>query len=286
MPTRSVPSGVPLLVLAGLLAGTGGLLGSLFATATGLGPLAVAGYRLACAGGLLLVGAQRLPRTGAAWRRVAVTAVLAAQVQAGYFAAVALTSVGLATLVTVGAAPVLVLLVERVLGRPGSRRTAVACGLAGLGLALLVGWSGEGQVLPGAGLALLAAAGFAGMTLLGARAGPEPAVAALGPALTIGGAALLAVAAATGGIGFAPTPVSVGLLVAFAVLPTALVYALYFRGLATAPAAVAAVIVVLEPLTGAVLATLLLGERLGAVQIAGAVLVGAAVVLAARAQRP
>lgn len=104
-----------------------------------------------------------------AWRRIAVTAALAAQVQPGYFGAVALTSVGLATLV--GAAPVLP--AERVLGRPGSRRTVMACGLAGPGLALPVGWSGGGQVLPGAGLALLAAAGFAGLTLLGARAGFE-----------------------------------------------------------------------------------------------------------------
>lgn len=277
-----VPSGVPLLVLAGVLAGTGGLLGVLLATATGLSPLAVAGYRLACGGGLLLVGSRRLPRGGAEWRRTAAIAVLAAQVQAGYFGAVALTTVSLATLVTVGAAPVLVLLAERLLGRPGSRRTTAACGLAVLGLGLLVGWSGEGQVAAGTGLALLAAAGFAGMTLLGTRPGPEPAVAAVGPALTVGGAALLAVAAATGGIGFTPTAASVGLLVAFAVLPTALVYALYFRGLATAPAAVAAVIVLLEPLTGAVLAAVLLGERLGVVGTAGAVLLGAAVLLAAR----
>lgn len=285
MPVLSCSSGVPLLILAGLLAGTGGVLGSLLATATGLSPLAVAGYRLVCGGVLLLIGTRRLPRDRA-WRQTAVLAVFVAQVQAGYFGAVALTTVGLATLVTVGAAPVLVVMAERMLGRQGSRRAVVACGLAVLGLGLLVGWSGEGQVAAGAGLALLAAAGFAGMTLLGARAVRGPAVVDVGPALTIGGAVLLAVAAASDGIGFTPTPVSVGLLVAFALLPTALVYALYFRGLATAPPAVAAVIVLLEPLTGAVLATLLLGERLGAVQVAGAVLMGAVVVLAARAPRP
>ncbi|MHA6780482.1 EamA family transporter [Pseudonocardia saturnea] len=175
----------------------------------------------------------------------------------------------------------LVLLADR-RGRSGSGRTAVACGLAVLGLGLLVGWSGEGQVMAGAGSALLAAAGFAGMTLLGA--GPTPTV-VVGPADALGGALLLAVAAVTGGIGFTPTAAAVGLLGAFALLPTALVYALYFRGLVTAPPAVAAVIVLLEPLTGAVLAAVVLGERLGAVQLAGAVLVGGAVVLAARARR-
>jgi DME family drug/metabolite transporter len=43
-----------LLVLAGVLWGTGGLFGSLLAARTGLSPLAVAGYRLAVGGALLL----------------------------------------------------------------------------------------------------------------------------------------------------------------------------------------------------------------------------------------
>jgi len=69
------------------------------------------------------------------------------------------------------------------------------------------------------------------------------------------------------------------------VLPTALAYACYFRGLATATASVGAVAALLEPLTAAVLAAVVLGERLGVAGTVGAVLVGAAVVLAGRQER-
>src|SRR5688500_11674111 len=107
---------MPFLVLAGVLWGTGGLLGSLLSERTGLSALAVAGYRLT-GGGLVLVvllaASGRWPRGPAAWRRVAAVGALAAVFQAAYFTAVSLTSVSLATLVTIGSAPVIVLLVER-----------------------------------------------------------------------------------------------------------------------------------------------------------------------------
>ena len=47
-------------------------------------------------------------------------------------------------------------------------------------------------------------------------------------------------------------------------------YTLYFRGLRSAAVSTAALLTLLEPLTGAVLAALLLGERLSATGIAGA----------------
>jgi DME family drug/metabolite transporter len=280
------PAGVPLLLAAGVLWGTGGLLGSLLATATGLSPLGVAGYRLFTGGGLLLAGLLVLrrpaPRGRAARLRTVVTALLAAAFQAAYFAAVALTSVALATLVTIGAAPVLVVLAERLRGRPGSRRTAVACGLAVVGLGLLVGVPGPAGVpVAGAALALLAAAGFAAMTLLAAR--PVPGLddaTTTAVAFTLGGALLLAVAAPLTGIAFTPGPAALALLVGLGVLPTALAYTLFFRGLRRASPATGAVAALLEPLTGALLAALVLGEHLGPAGLVGAALVGAAVVLA------
>ncbi len=288
MPASSppAPAGVPLLLAAGVLWGTGGLLGSLLATATGLSPLGVAGYRLFTGGGLLLAGLLVLrrpaPRGRAARLRTVVTALLAAAFQAAYFAAVALTSVALATLVTIGAAPVLVVLAERLRGRPGSRRTAVACGLAVVGLGLLVGVPGPAGVpVAGAALALLAAAGFAAMTLLAAR--PVPGLddaTTTAVAFTLGGALLLAVAAPLTGIAFTPGPAALALLVGLGVLPTALAYTLFFRGLRRASPATGAVAALLEPLTGALLAALVLGEHLGPAGLVGAALVGAAVVLA------
>ena len=53
------------------------------------------------------------------------------------------------------------------------------------------------------------------------------------------------------------------LLAALAVVPTALAYTCYFRGLRATSAGTGSVLALLEPLTGTVLAALLLGERLG-----------------------
>jgi DME family drug/metabolite transporter len=280
---------MPFLVLAGVLWGTGGLFGRLLAERTGLSPLAVAGYRLAVGGALLLVPlllSGRRPRGRAAWRRIGAVAGLAALFQASYFTAVSLTGVGLATLVTIGSAPVIVLLVER----SGGRAMLGAVGLALVGIVLLVGLPGggldAGQALLGAVFAVVSGSGFAAMTLLASR--PVPGVDAplvTGPAFVLGGLVLLVPAAAGPGIGFTPDPAALALLAAFAVLPTALAYALYFRGLALTTAAVGAVTALLEPLTAAVLSAVVLGERLGLAGTVGAVLIGAAVVLAGHQQR-
>jgi len=66
------------------------------------------------------------------------------------------------------------------------------------------------------------------------------------------------------------------------VVPTALAYAASFRGLhrAVAPGT-AAVLALLEPLTAAVLAAAVLGERLGALGITGALVLAVAVLRAA-----
>src|SRR6476469_8184525 len=98
-------SGLVFLVAAGLLWGTGGLLGTLLANATGLGPAAVAVYRIGI-GGLLLIGVlaatrRPVPRGGAVVRRLVAVGALAAMFQACYFTAVSLTSVSSATLVTI-----------------------------------------------------------------------------------------------------------------------------------------------------------------------------------------
>ncbi len=62
-------------------------------------------------------------------------------------------------------------------------------------------------------------------------------------------------------------------------------YALFFRGLRSAAPGTAALLALLEPLTGAVLADLLLGERLSATGMAGAAVIGAAVIITVRANR-
>lgn len=292
--------GVPLLVLAGVAWGTGGLLGSLLGRETGLSPLAVAAHRLGLGGllvGAVLVGAALAgkapwPRVGpagdrrAAWRRVGAVAVLTAAFQACYFTAVALTSVGLATLVAIGTAPVVVTVVDALAGR-APRGSGVTVVLALVGLGLLVGLPTAAPdplaAYAGAATAVLAGVGFAGMTLLGARpvAGLDPAT-TTAAAFVLGGLLLAAPAAAVGGPAVPSTATGWGLLALLAAVPTALAYTAYFRGLHAAVApGTAAVLALLEPLTAAVLAALVLGERLGAVGTTGAVVLAVAVLRAA-----
>ena len=291
--TSRPSAGLFYLVISGLLWGTGGLTGSLLGRVAGLSAIAVAACRLT-AGGLLIVcyltaTRRTWPSGRAAWARITVIGLLAAIFQSCYFAAVSLTSVPLATLITIGAAPVIVLGAERAIGRPAGRLAVLTTGLAVTGLGLLVGLpSGfrESAVLASAGMAVLAAAGFAAITLISMRpvAGLDD-LAVTGFGFTIGGLLLMPAAGLAGGIAFRPGLPAIGLLVALGTGPTAVAYTLYFRGLRTVAASTAARLALLEPLTGAILAALLLGERLSATGIVGAAIIGAAVILTVQADR-
>lgn len=292
---RRSATGLWLLVLAGVLWGTGGLTGRLLARETGLSPLAVAAYRLAVGGGLIIVclvlTRRPLPRGRRPWARIVVIGLLAAVFQACFFAAVSLTTVSLATLLIIGASPVLVLAAECVSGR---RRVTVlmvaTVALAVAGLALLVGVPSGGitttRLLAGAGLALLSAGGFATITFVSARpvTGLDD-LATTGLGFTVGTAVLTPLAAGTSGMSFTPGPASLGLLLLLGTAPTAVAYALYFRGLRTTPAGTAALIALLEPFVGTVLAALILGDRLGPFGIVGAGLLATAILVDTRTSR-
>src|ERR1700759_5081372 len=290
--TSRPSAGLLCLVTSGLLWGTGGLTGSLLGRVAGVSGSPAAACRLT-AGGVLIVcyltaTRKSWPSGRAAWARITVIGLLAAIFQSCYFAAVSLTSVPLATLITIGAAPVIVLGAERAIGRRAGRLAVLTTGLAVTGLGLLVGLpSGfrESAVLASAGMAVLAAVGFAAITLISMRpvAGLDD-LAVTGFGFTIGGLLLMPAAGlAGGGMTFRPGLAAIGLLVALGTGPTAVAYTLYFRGLQTAAASTAARLALLEPLTGAILAALLLGERLSATGIVGAAIIGAAVILPVQA---
>ena len=292
--TSRPSAGLFYLVISGLLWGTGGLTGSLLGRVAGLSAIAVAACRLT-AGGVLIVcyltaTGRTWPSGRAAWARITVIGLLAALFQSCYFAAVSLTSVPLATLITIGAAPVIVLGAERAAGRPAGLLAVLTTGLAVTGLGLLVGLPsgfGETAVLASAGMAVLSAAGFAAITLVSTRpvAGLDD-LTVTGFGFTIGGLLLMPLAWLAGaGMMFRPGLAAIGLLVVLGTGPTAVAYTLYFRGLRTVAASTAARLTLLEPLTGAILAALLLGERLSATGIAGAAIIGAAVFLTVQADR-
>ncbi|RSD22857.1 DMT family transporter [Amycolatopsis eburnea] len=278
LPTRARSSAA--LVLAGVLWGTGGLAGSLLGELAGLHPLAVAAYRLLVGGGVatlfVLLKGGTVPRTAEAAKRVLVVGGLFALFQASYFAAVALSSVSIATMTTIGAAPVVVTLAGTRKPR-GWTLVSVAGTLAGL---VLLRWSPDAvATLGGLGFALLAAAGFAALTLLTAKPvdGLEPLPTTAFGCLT-GGLLLTPVASWTGMA--LPLHADVLLVACYlGAVPTALAYAAYLRGLADAHPVLGALSAVLEPLTAAVLAAVLLGERLSGTAWCGAAVLVAALVV-------
>ncbi|WP_410568770.1 DMT family transporter [Amycolatopsis sp. cmx-4-61] len=272
LPARARASAA--LVLAGVLWGTGGLAGSLLGRLAGLHPLAVADYRLLVGGAVAIVLSKgAFPRTPEAAKRIFAVGGLFALFQASYFAAVALSSVSVATMTTIGAAPVVVTLASV---RKLRRWTLVSVTGSLAGLALLQWSPGEAISFGGLGFALLAAAGFATLTLVTAKPvdGLDPLATTAFGCLT-GGLLLLPVASWSG----MAIPLHADVLAVVCYLgavPTAVAYAAYLRGLADAHPVLGALSAVLEPLTAAVLSAVLLGERLsGTAWCGAAVLVGA-----------
>ncbi|MEU8353790.1 DMT family transporter, partial [Streptomyces sp. NPDC048845] len=131
-------------------------------------------------------------------------------------------------------------------------------------------------------LSFVSAAGYAAVTLLtrwlgrdGRGADPFSTTAW---AFAVGGICLLPLAAAEG---LLPQTADAGRVLALlaytAAVPTALAYALYFAGAAVVRAATVSVIMLIEPVSAAVIAVLLLGERLTGATVLGTVLLLTAV---------
>ncbi|MEV6974136.1 DMT family transporter [Kitasatospora sp. NPDC093806] len=269
--------------------GVGGAVAALLMGAAGLGPVAVCAWRFAVAAGCLaLLPAARRSAAAASPRAAVLTGLGLAVSQCAYFGSVRYAGLGLGTLVTIGAGPVLtslgahLLLGERLTGR------AVAANLLALGgLTLLVAAPAAGpRPVLGVALAVLGGAGQSGLTLW-ARGGGE-ARASTG-AFTTGLLCLLPLAwAEAAGGGLLPstgTPLLTGAALLFlGTVPTLLAYRWYFAGLAAVPGATAAVLVLLEPATAAVLGVACFGEPLTAGLLAGSALLLTAI--AALTRRP
>lgn len=293
VPKRPGPaSGIGFLVVAALCWGTTGTLGTLLARTAGLPFLSVAAYRILLGGLLMLAfgslaGGVRWPSTPAAWGRVLAIGACSAVNQIAFFTAVGLVGVSIATLVTIGSCPAMVAVVDVLTGRHRlDRRLGAALVLAATGLGLLAGVppSGlsAGTLLLGCLTALVAGAGFAGITLLVARpvAGYEEPT-GTGLALASGGVLVLAVAAGRGSVTFTPEPAALALVLGLGLISGAVAFLAYTRGLQTESSTTGAMVSLLEPITSMALAALVLGERLSAGGLAGAAVLLGAVALAA-----
>lgn len=207
--------------------------------------------------------------------------------QVAYFAAIPYLGVAAAVLINICSAPIFTALLARVfLGERLRPSTWLAVGGAVFGAGLLVGGAPQVQsttnLLIGAALALTAGFSYS-LVVLGARliaANYHPVVpVALSFAL---GALLLLPAALTTGLVIDYPPLGWLVLIYLSIVPTALAYALYVRGMRSVRATTAATITLLEPLGSALLAILLLGERFTATGMVGAALLIASIVVIAR----
>ncbi|MFG2745676.1 DMT family transporter [Streptomyces sp. PAN_FS17] len=287
-PVSGLPIGRGLvyLIIAGAAWGTAGAAASLVYRTSDMGPIALSFWR--CAVGFVLLLAVRLlrprPRRTASEplaRRVlraGATGIGLAVFQTAYFAAVEATGLAVGTVVTLGAGPVFIALGARLtlgerLGRGGV--AAVAGALTGLAVLAL---GGEGATVRpwGVFLALVAAAGYSVMTLLTRRWGRDGGADAAERsvwAFAVTSLCLLPLALVEGLLPHTADPIRLLWLLAYiAAVPTALAYALYFAGAAAVRSATVSVIMLLEPVSAAVLAVVLLGEHLTAPTLVGTLL--------------
>jgi DME family drug/metabolite transporter len=229
----------------------------------------------------------RWPRGRAAWLAAAAVAAY----QATFFLAVRTTGVAVGTVVALGSAPVLTGALGGLAGqgRPG-RRWAAATALAAVGLAVLVlSGGGTAQVSTG-GIALAVGAGaaYAAYTLAVKRSltSGEGAESTMATVFT-GGAVLLAPLLALAPTGWIATPRGASAVLWLGLVPTALAYVLFARGLRGVTAAEASTLTLAEPLTATALGVLLLGEQPGRTAMLGAaLLLGGLAVLGVRRSRP
>ncbi|MFC0553451.1 DMT family transporter [Planotetraspora thailandica] len=284
----SVRQGFFFVLIAAIAWGTGGAAGALL-TATGdLGPVAVSFWRFTIGAALLVaVRRPRLLRIGRRdWRDAALAGPLLAVCQVAYFSAIEQAGVALATMITMGATPVLVALGARMfLREPLSRDAVAAVALSVTGLLLMTG-GGDGASSPlGVMWALISAAAYATTTLLARASAADPYGRAVA-GFTTGALFLLPVFLLLGAAPYelVPSPADVPVLGYLGAVPTALAYGLFFAGLTRIGATTASVVALLEPLVAAAIGVLALDERPGPGQIMGAALLLVAVAVLARAQ--
>jgi DME family drug/metabolite transporter len=282
--------------LAGILWGTGGLALEILRDHSSMSVLTVSAYRmliaavaLAAASLALRRGPQLVALARAHPGRAAAVGLGTGAYQALYFGSVATAGVTVATVVSLGLAPVLLAVVDLVRAR---RRTAtrstlrltlvVSAALSGLVLVSAASGANAVGARPVLGLLLAVASGcvYAATTELGssllASDGVDP-LALTTVATAAGAVGLVPVALVGGGPFFTSDPTTLGTLAYLGIFTMALAYGLFYAGLRTTRSGAAVVATLLEPVTAAVAAAVVLGERLGPAGIVGSVLILAAV---------
>jgi drug/metabolite transporter, DME family len=283
--TSSYGRGLLLVGFAAICWGVGGAVAAALYRTSGFGPIAVSFWRLVFGIALLtLVGVALGERHRIRWRDTLVLGVGLAVYQTAYYGAIAYAGLAIGTVVTLGSGPVLIALAAwRVLGERITWRAGLAVAVAVGGLLLLAG-AGDapaGRLALGLGCGLLSAAGYAVVTVYSRWTGGDLAGGTTS-AFVVAAACVLPLAVLEGPLpSIDRLPDTLGWLLFLGAVPTALAYRMFFSGVTLIPATAAAVITLLEPVAGVLLAVVLLGERVGPVALTGAALMIAAVAILA-----
>lgn len=267
-------SGLLLILCSAVLWGTVGVFVQSIYAATATNALSIAFLRLAISVPvLLLVCARTLGRKlfqidRQDWARMLLMGAMLAFYQVSFFAAIPYIGVAASTLITLCTAPVWVAILASMLLR---ERLTSGVGLAGVcaiaGTLLLVNLEpsrGAGNPLIGVGFALSSALGYAVVALCGRQlAGRCHPLQSLTIGVTVA-TVLLFPLVWTVGLVLNYSKGSWLALLYLGMIPTALAYLLYFRGMVSTRATTASIATLLEPLTSTLLAWWLLQEQLSA----------------------
>jgi DME family drug/metabolite transporter len=286
-------AGVAAVLAAAVLWGT---TGTAAAFAPGVGPLAMGAAALGIGGmlqALIALGPLRRARADLAARLPLLLLGAAGVViyPLAFYSAMHLAGVAVGTVVSLGAAPIASGLLERLL--QGRRLSApwlvsTALGIAGAAVLCLAKLDDAPEdLLPtaaGVGLGLVAGAAYALYSWVAHRlmADGTGRAAVMGAVFGLGGAGLLPILLVTG----APLLASAqafGIGAYMALVPMFLGYLLFGVGLTRVPASSATTLTLIEPAVAALLAVVVVGERLPALGWAGLAGIGASLALLALA---
>lgn len=268
-------TGLLAITVTSLLWGTTGTAATF---APDVGPLAIGAAALGV-GGLLqaVVGARALrgARTQLRHRRglVVVGALAVAVYPLAFYSSMHTAGVAVGSVVSLASAPLASGVLERVVDRRPLSRWWILAALLGVLGSVLLCLSGledaarpAGETVLGVLLGLVAGAGYAVYSWVAHRLMDEgvPRAAAMGAVFGGGGLLLMPVLAVTGAPLLA-TPQDLAVGVYMALVPMFLGYLLFGYGLTTVSASTATTVTLTEPAVAAVLAVLVVGERLTAV---------------------
>ena len=286
--------GLLLVSAAGVVWGTIGPAVQLASEASGLSPWAISAYRAVAAVLVLFAASLATRRLGTSlamarrhWRRVTVTGLATATFMLLFFVAVVAAGVSVATVIALGLAPVLLLVVgsvQRHRTPSPAQVLTVTTALVGLVLVSVVGGPGDEAQDPTLGIlaALGSGTAYAVSTHVGAPLSRQhDALTVTTATMTVASAVLIPgglVAAYLRDEPLTTTDAGSWLLLAYlGVVTMAFAYVLLYAGLRSTTSGSAVVATLLEPVTAVLIAVLLLGERPTAAVVVGTLLILAAI---------